>query len=607
MSPADRHPPYPVTRPPTPSGPSQQHPPPPRKNPLAHIPDFLRLHPHHRPAVPRPDSRLLPPLSPPPHVRPHAVHQQQHLTTQEVQPAHSNHAPRRPHASRPASPEPEQEQAVPNFYRPRDEDLLDALDALEQPAVEQLQRLRAQRERHEEHDRLFDLHEAHAHERALRRVEDYTRARGALDRVFLRGGEHQRGVDQQQGYPPPEREVLRGEDDARRQAFLDAGLVRARDRAGIEPAALRTALARHRLRGYGDEDADDPLDEELRPAAEADRLRSGDVPPPLDLGAIRARQARVRRGEGQAGGLQGGEFQLGGQPERSAVVAPEAEASRVPYAQQPDPRFAAPEGEVARWLDAQLALGKREGRKAGRRGKGREREKRTVGNGAAQATDLQIFPLDSTPADPVLTLLLPTPDLYAAHLLHLSPSILPYLFPSLYPVPPPPIDWQQVLRSFTGALPVEEVCSPADVRVASALEAGRLRHVSDGPRGGVWVVDGERPEMVVGGLVEMGRGGWRVLGRGVGGCVGWWYVVHGCGSGEEGGEDEEGGGDGEGGDNEEEGVGQGMGGVEGGKGEGMGREREKERCGRGDGRGDGRWRDMATGLRGWLGRVLDRR
>ncbi|KAI4165890.1 MAG: hypothetical protein LQ342_000321 [Letrouitia transgressa] len=92
--------------------------------------------------------------------------------------------------------------------------------------------------------------------------------------------------------------------------------------------------------------------------------------------------------------------------------------------------------------------------------------------------------------------------------------------------------------------------------VARSLRSQALWHVSDGPRGGVWVVEGGREEVVVALVEEMeglkegrmrdkgalgreigvrdvdaGSARWEVLGVGSGGSEGRVFLVHGCGVG----------------------------------------------------------------------------
>lgn len=71
---------------------------------------------------------------------------------------------------------------------------------------------------------------------------------------------------------------------------------------------------------------------------------------------------------------------------------------------------------------------------------------------------------------------------------------------------------------------------PADVLVRRALETKRLMHISDGPRGGIWVVEKGREEIVRALVKELGKG-WKVLGTGEGGCEGRVYMIHACGRG----------------------------------------------------------------------------
>ena len=124
----------------------------------------------------------------------------------------------------------------------------------------------------------------------------------------------------------------------------------------------------------------------------------------------------------------------------------------------------------------------------------------------------------------------------------------------------------------------------------TALGTGVLSHVSDGPRGGVWVVEGGR-EDVVGAVVEMGRGGWEVLGMGCGGSEGRVFLVHACGrGGPDVGVEEEGG----------ERKGKGRAAVGGGGTGGVGG-RDKGKGKEGEGEGKGRKRDRVMGL---VGRIV---
>ena len=71
---------------------------------------------------------------------------------------------------------------------------------------------------------------------------------------------------------------------------------------------------------------------------------------------------------------------------------------------------------------------------------------------------------------------------------------------------------------------------PADILISHALETKKLTHISDGPRGGIWVVEEGREEIVRALVKELGKG-WKVLGTGEGGCAGRVYMIHACGKG----------------------------------------------------------------------------
>lgn len=77
---------------------------------------------------------------------------------------------------------------------------------------------------------------------------------------------------------------------------------------------------------------------------------------------------------------------------------------------------------------------------------------------------------------------------------------------------------------------VAEDVIPADVLICRALEMKRLAHVNDGPRGGIWVVEKGREEIVRALVKELGKG-WKVLGVGEGICEARVYMLHACGRG----------------------------------------------------------------------------
>ncbi|KAL8847675.1 MAG: hypothetical protein Q9221_007277 [Calogaya cf. arnoldii] len=109
--------------------------------------------------------------------------------------------------------------------------------------------------------------------------------------------------------------------------------------------------------------------------------------------------------------------------------------------------------------------------------------------------------------------------------------------------------------SHAARAPTLETVRPEDL-ITRALAAGRLRHVSDGPAGGIWCLEAKREggwenlEIVVAMVVELelckeirkwegmvgvvedeGEGRWEVLGLGEGGDEGRVFLIHGCGFG----------------------------------------------------------------------------
>ncbi|MCJ1224711.1 hypothetical protein MMC12_001356 [Toensbergia leucococca] len=70
--------------------------------------------------------------------------------------------------------------------------------------------------------------------------------------------------------------------------------------------------------------------------------------------------------------------------------------------------------------------------------------------------------------------------------------------------------------------------------VERAVENNKLMHVSDGPRGGIWVIEKGRQDLAACLALDMPKGeegGWEVLGVGGGGSEGKIFMIHGCGFG----------------------------------------------------------------------------
>lgn len=79
---------------------------------------------------------------------------------------------------------------------------------------------------------------------------------------------------------------------------------------------------------------------------------------------------------------------------------------------------------------------------------------------------------------------------------------------------------------------------PAEDIVERALENGILTHVSDGPSGGIFALEGGREDVIIC-LVDEMKGGWELLGVGQGGSEGMVFLKHPCGFGPEDEEDKE--------------------------------------------------------------------
>jgi len=73
-------------------------------------------------------------------------------------------------------------------------------------------------------------------------------------------------------------------------------------------------------------------------------------------------------------------------------------------------------------------------------------------------------------------------DNFAEHVLTISRSVLPTLFPQK----------RHTNRNIPAPSPMS--MSPPDVLLTRAINENQLRHLSDGPRGGVWVVEGRAGE-----------------------------------------------------------------------------------------------------------------
>ncbi|MCJ1248867.1 hypothetical protein MMC30_006088 [Trapelia coarctata] len=229
-------------------------------------------------------------------------------------------------------------------------------------------------------------------------------------------------------------------------------------------------------------------------------------------------ERKVDRGDGVAMGM--GELEIEDiEMEKGRVVEGEEERyAHLPFEKRPDLRFAALREKVAAQLKTEA--GDRENNAAKENGGLDKLVQRLIQR--AKKPDLQDKPFK----------LVLHGDGFVEHVLTVSRSVLPSLFPDLFPGK----------RHNNRAIPAPSLMStsPPDVLLTRAINNNRLRHLSDGSRGGVWVVEkGETAKEVVVALFALneearskGAAEWELLGWGEGGCEGRWYMIHECESGE---------------------------------------------------------------------------